>query len=197
MMIISMNDHDLWFLWRNVVETWACTSARAGAGRSPNARRLHSGGKTLIIFIFFIIVAIFFFIIVVIIVVIFIISIIIYSSSPSFLSFPIPQLCSKPPHTKTRDDLPSPSEFNFEILNPIHLQIFNNTLNIVLTSLLNSFFAKHFFTEHLITEWYSSKQPVSAAPQGSQPVLHGKPYFVSQYQLYHIVNFILSASIIW
>ena len=86
---------------------------------------------------------------------------------------------------------------NFQILNPIHLQIFNNTLNIVLTSLLNSFFAKHFFTEHLITEWYSSEQPVSAAPQGSQPVLHGKPYFVSQYQLYHIVNFILSASITW
>ena len=28
---------------------------------------------------------------------------------------------------------------NFQILNPIHLQIFNNTLNVVLTSLLNSF----------------------------------------------------------
>ena len=89
------------------------------------------------------------------------------------------QLCSKPTHTKTRDDLPSPSEFNFEILNSIHLQIFNNTLNIVLTSLLNSFFAKNFFTEHLITEWYSSKQPVSATPQGSQPVLYGKLYVVT------------------
>ena len=68
---------------------------------------------------------------------------------------------------------------NFQILNPIHLQIFNNTLNIVLTSLLNSFFAKHFFTEHLITEWYSSEQPVSATPQGSQPVLYGKLYVVT------------------
>ena len=27
------------------------------------------------------------------------------------------QLCSKPTHTKTRDDLPSPSEFNSELSN--------------------------------------------------------------------------------
>ena len=68
------NHHDLW-LW-NVSETWACTSARVGAGRSPSARRLHSGGKTLIILL-----------IIIIIITIFILIFILYSNCFQLLSF--------------------------------------------------------------------------------------------------------------
>ena len=52
-MIITMINHDHDHhndqSWWNVPETWAFTSAKVGAGRSPNAKRLHSGGKTIFI----------------------------------------------------------------------------------------------------------------------------------------------------
>ena len=43
------HDHHNDQSWWNVPETWAFTSAKVGAGRSPNAKRLHSGGKTIFI----------------------------------------------------------------------------------------------------------------------------------------------------